>query len=543
MNKKNRMFKKTVAVICLLIMLLLPLSISANATSAPKNKAIVIIPGIAGSELKNSGGQKVWLHLTRLNQLACTETGSSINTINPITENYGVLNGCKKLYNELKNAYGNLYDIIYFPYDWRMSCATAAGKLAERINSYQNIILVAHSMGGLVASKYLMTPSNRSKVSKFISLGTPYTGSAKALKMMETGDFVVAIDNILGLEPTLKALVCNFPAVYELLPTYRSFYGSPGTASYAGYITDSTSGYIYDGNRILSTHAESMSYMRSRSWGKKSNGTDKPMFTQAVSFHYNLMINGNHIANDSSKVDTYKIYGTGKNTIYRVKYRTNGTISSYLSTNAGDGTVIIHSATNGTGPQGNKVYGFSCSHTGLTTNDSVISKVKAIIAGTASINSFGDEVLPQSINEKGWVVGQDNVRINILAYNVSNINIYTDNGEEIFRDNDYLYYKEAGGDIVEVGNVWSLGDNSYQLVLNNGKYKVNIEKNQFKNSELLIEYMDSGYYTKSVTYKNIDNVRITVDDSATKSIKCYNNNTLLIPSKVMSQQELDLLNR
>lgn len=48
---------------------------------AASNKAIVVIPGVGGSVLRNSSGQACWLWATtnRLNQIACTSTGASVN--------------------------------------------------------------------------------------------------------------------------------------------------------------------------------------------------------------------------------------------------------------------------------------------------------------------------------------------------------------------------------------------------------------------------------------------------------------------------------
>ena len=108
--------------------------------------------------------------------------------------------------------------VLFFPYDWRKSNATSAASLAIAINNtYDNVILVAHSMGGLVASKYCANSSaNRGKVDKLITIGTPYTGSPQLVYVAETGDFNPLLSN-----SKIKELVVNFPAVYQLIPTVR----------------------------------------------------------------------------------------------------------------------------------------------------------------------------------------------------------------------------------------------------------------------------------------------------------------------------------
>ena len=542
MNKKNRMFERTVAVICLLIMLVLPLSTSANATTTLKDKAIIIIPGIAGSDLKNMNGNLVWLYpstLWRISEMACDETGQSYDTAMTYynDDNYGAGNTAKKIYNELKTTYGSSRDVIFFAYDWRMSCADAASRLTTLINQYgsKKVILVAHSMGGLVASKSLASSSSvRSKVEKFISIGTPYLGSVKALHMMETGNFIPITDNIGLYANTIKSLVCNFPAIYELLPTNRWF-STGGSA----YINNHTS--------LLNSHSASWSFMKTRSWGRFAGTVTgiKPMFDKAVLFHDSLIIGGNHIANTTSgnyKVDTYKIYGKYNDTVTRVIYANDGTISLSYS-NAGDGTVLVSSATNGTGINGYHTYGYDATHLGLLKNTYVISKIKNIINASSSMKINDDESLSETINEKGWIIGSDCKRINILAYNISKLEVFTEKGEQIFCKDETLYHLDEKGNLVEDGTKWTLGDGSYQLALYNGKYKVNIAKKQSKISKLKIEYMDCGYYTKSITFNNIDNVLLYIDDSGSKNIECYNNDKRIQPTEILSQEELEMLNR
>ena len=41
----------------------------------------------------------------------------------------------------------------------------------------QNVIIIAHSMGGLVAHSYIQNHNGGSKVNKLITLATPYHGS------------------------------------------------------------------------------------------------------------------------------------------------------------------------------------------------------------------------------------------------------------------------------------------------------------------------------------------------------------------------------
>lgn len=507
-------------------------SVSANNyyTRATKSKAIVIIPGIAGSKLMNIEYETVWFYLTdtRVQQLKCRENGTSENIIMPETgDTGGVLDTYQDLYSKLKRDYDDLYDIILFSYDWRMSCASAANLLATTLQPYSDVILIGHSMGGLVASKYLAASSaNRAKVDKFISLGTPYTGAAKAVYAMETGrfiDFPGISDNMFQL---LKNMVCNFPSVYELLPTNRH--------------TDS---YIKNGSANLSGHTNHWNFLKNadRGWSRKSDGSVKPMFDSALSFHSSLLVNGIHIAN-SSLVDTYKIYGINKDTISKVKYTTSGTVSGVDYVNSGDGTVIRESAINNSALGSDNIFSFECGHIYLPDTNSVINKIKAIINGTArnSVTSV-DEVEQQETNEKGWIIGEDNKRINFVVYNSGQTDLKTNSGYDIISEGDSLYYYAENGEKISVGSVWYLGNNSYQYSLFDGDYI--IDQNSIYKSNIKVEYMDSGYCIKSMVFNDILSSKFTISSANSKNIICTNGDGRKIsPTIMLSEDELDMLN-
>lgn len=126
---------------------------NSATTQASARKAIVIIPGISGSTLRNADTKDVvWLHATRHQQLVCTETGATNYNIESFNDdNYGTFDTYKTLYNSLRNAFEDEYEIIFFDYDWRMSNTTTASNLATELAPYSEVVLVAHSMGGLVA--------------------------------------------------------------------------------------------------------------------------------------------------------------------------------------------------------------------------------------------------------------------------------------------------------------------------------------------------------------------------------------------------------
>ncbi|MDI6601264.1 MAG: hypothetical protein QME46_05735 [Thermoanaerobacteraceae bacterium] len=59
---------------------------------------------------------------------------------------------------------------------------------AKKVNNTEDVILICHSMGGLVARDYIQDNNYRYDVSKLIMLGTPNAGSANAYYAWEGGD-------------------------------------------------------------------------------------------------------------------------------------------------------------------------------------------------------------------------------------------------------------------------------------------------------------------------------------------------------------------
>ena len=168
-------------------------------SNSSNQKAIVIVPGLLGSNLR-AGSNSAWIPAsdevgTKL--LALTESGSSVYTINSVND-YGTINTYQRLYNILMDTFYDYgYDIVFFDYDWRLNNSYTATLLASELSGYTEVIFVAHSMGGLVASKFLANSSaNRAKTTALITVGTPFVGSAKAIYAMETGRLVKFVSYI-----------------------------------------------------------------------------------------------------------------------------------------------------------------------------------------------------------------------------------------------------------------------------------------------------------------------------------------------------------
>jgi len=112
-----------------------------------------------------------------------------------------------------------------FPYDWRRDNRVAARQLKRFIDQRlplwresnnvadAKVILLAHSMGGLVARYYLEVFEGWRECKALITFGTPYRGSVNAINFLANGYKKLFLD--------LTELLRSFTSVYQLMPIYK----------------------------------------------------------------------------------------------------------------------------------------------------------------------------------------------------------------------------------------------------------------------------------------------------------------------------------
>jgi pimeloyl-ACP methyl ester carboxylesterase len=218
----------------------------ADALSPKTNvrHLVVVVPGIGGTELRDRDGLLWGLTpgiVPRAHRVLDRLTASAARLADPEYDD-GVRTGrlvgipvpglCrlagyrelrKRLFAEFALADGLTY--MEFPYDWRRPNAHTAALLAtaveerlalvrERLNRRAEVVIVAHSMGGLVAREYLARHGGHDVCRRLITLGTPYRGSVKALDFLVNGPQ-------LGLRLARFAeALREIPTLYEMLPAY-----------------------------------------------------------------------------------------------------------------------------------------------------------------------------------------------------------------------------------------------------------------------------------------------------------------------------------
>ncbi|MEE1827300.1 hypothetical protein PUR61_34680 [Streptomyces sp. BE20] len=121
-------------------------------------------------------------------------------------------------------------NVVAFPYDFRLGVAHAARLLAadvhERLQDHSEaeragrVVVVAHSMGGLVARHWLGVLEGWPLCRALITLGTPHRGAPKALDVLANGVRVAGIrldevSNLLRTWPGVADLLPRYPAVLD----------------------------------------------------------------------------------------------------------------------------------------------------------------------------------------------------------------------------------------------------------------------------------------------------------------------------------------
>ncbi|MGH9277805.1 MAG: alpha/beta fold hydrolase, partial [Acidimicrobiales bacterium] len=236
---------------------------SANAEAILHRRSsvtpLVVIPGAGGSELFDLGGEQRWPRLTDVGKnltmkdavnrsLVPHDVVRAIPPWLPPSATPDAL-GWLQLYGPLLDALGeNGYreyemtaggtfkperrtaagcdttqedaTLFVFTYDWRKDIADSAQKLddflgcVQQIHPDNQVNVLAHSMGGLVARRYVTDSADDERVNAMITLGSPWLGAPKMLFVLETGSFIPVV--VSGDD--LKAAVETMPGLHQLLP-------------------------------------------------------------------------------------------------------------------------------------------------------------------------------------------------------------------------------------------------------------------------------------------------------------------------------------
>ena len=200
---------------------------------------------------------------------------------------------------------GNHPNLFVFPYDWRRSNADNAMALADYVACVQKfypntqINLVAHSMGGLVARRYILDHPNAHHVNALVTVATPWLGAGKLVWVMETGQFVFFV-----WDSTLLSVIGSFTGAHELMNS-QAWYDLGGAPAIVENGQDLNQNGI---DKEKYNYAELIGYM-DRFKGKEGflPGTANQQF-HAVNTPQGAQDNW---ANDTTGVKYFHIVGSG----------------------------------------------------------------------------------------------------------------------------------------------------------------------------------------------------------------------------------------
>ncbi|AIQ29388.1 hypothetical protein P40081_15450 [Paenibacillus sp. FSL P4-0081] len=188
---------------------------------------ILFVPGIKGSELFE-GDNKRWFpkNLDDFNALNFNNTLEAKGLLS-IVNAFGFYKA--EIYKGMLDHYSP-ENFAFFAYDWRQSLIDIVDQLTRKIvnesQDHESIVLVAHSMGGILskmAIHQLDSLGLHNKVSKFISVGTPWHGSPDAYKSLVFGEpgLFSKFSQVLQMfdDEKTRLLAAQLPSVYQLLPS------------------------------------------------------------------------------------------------------------------------------------------------------------------------------------------------------------------------------------------------------------------------------------------------------------------------------------
>ena len=216
----------------------------------PLRHVVVVIPGITGSVLQRDG-KDVWAvslqagwHAAvsggrRLKGLELRADGSDdgirATALMPkahLVPGLVRIDGYSRLLEMLEETFeivrdgdGRELNLIPFPYDWRRDNRDAARRLGDTVEerlaawrrhpqgaSDAQVIVMGHSMGGLVARYWIECLGGWRSCRALITFGTPHRGSPNSIGYLANGYKKLWVD--------LTQAMRSFPSVHQLLPRY-----------------------------------------------------------------------------------------------------------------------------------------------------------------------------------------------------------------------------------------------------------------------------------------------------------------------------------
>lgn len=352
---------------------------------------VVLLPGITGSVLRKDG-REVWGTSGGALLRTLISGGGSIRDLafvddNPDADDTGdgvtvaglapdltIIPGLWKIdgYTKVARVLGEVFELVRgknyfeFAYDWRRDNRASARRLAreshdwlgawrqESGNRDARLVLVAHSMGGIISRYFLEALEGWKKTRSLITFGTPYRGSLNALNFLANGYGKSLGPLRMDLSPMLRSLT----SIYQLLPIYEC---------------------VATDGQGLKRVAEA---------GALPN-VDSARAAQALAFHRSIeTAQAANAADEAYKRDgyrTYPIVGIDQPTLQSARLDGGGSLEMLATYEgedlSGDGTVPRVSATPIELSKARREMFAAERHGSLQNFDAVLSQVEGVVSG------------------------------------------------------------------------------------------------------------------------------------------------------------------
>lgn len=257
----------------------------------PMKDIIVVLPGILGSALAKDGkeawgmsggaiartlfsiGRNVKNLALEGDDHTVDDLGDGVSATRLLPDMH-LVPGFWKIdgYGTITKSIRDTFDVVEgenffeFPYDWRRDNRVAARRLRRESHEWlkhwkvksgnddAKLILLAHSMGGLVSRAFLELEEGWRDTKTLVTFGTPYRGSLNAVGFVANG-FPIGLGPIKIMD--LGAMLRTLTSVYQLMPIYPCL--DPG-----------------DGNLVRPGEADTIPNM------------DTAMAADALAFHHSI---------------------------------------------------------------------------------------------------------------------------------------------------------------------------------------------------------------------------------------------------------------
>jgi hypothetical protein len=335
--------------------------------------AVIVIPGIMGSELIDSETGEVLWGLSPRSYLRFWTSGAGLERLR-VTEQeregktgriratrllrfpaaspiFGGFEPYTRLASAIRRSLTHPDALYEFAYDWRLPVAFNAARLGDVVEAHlqrwrahrmgskdAKVVLIAHSMGGLVARYFAGTMGGAPTVQQTVALGTPFFGAVKAAYLLNAGHGAP----VWLPRARLRELALTLPGVHDLLPSYRCVDDAGGRPLTPTDVTDLGG----DGELAEASFAMQHALAKLGTDGLRTVvGVDQPTM-QSMRLVRGVVVPQSHIVEAGGRTD-----------------------------HRGDGTVYVEAAVGGVDPVSN----LPQSHAGLARAPEAIAAVIAVL--------------------------------------------------------------------------------------------------------------------------------------------------------------------